>query len=104
MNAAIKQLFDEYLLDAKDPVAAAVLALADVLCRPTPEPIVIEPDDKGTLSVKEAASRLNISSKKVYQMCLAGQLRCTRIGGRVRIPLDEIERYQARRCPEAGIA
>jgi excisionase family DNA binding protein len=104
MNAEIKQLFGQYLLDAKDPVAAAVLTLADVFYRPPPEPIVIEPDDQNTVSVKEAASRLNISSKKVYQMCLAGQLRCTRIGGRVRIPLDEIERYQAGRCREAGIA
>jgi excisionase family DNA binding protein len=93
MNAAIKQLFDEYLLDAKDPVAAAVLTLADVLCRPIPEPIVIEPDDRGTLSVKEAASRLNISSKKVYQMCLSRELRCIRAGGRIRIPVEEIEHH-----------
>jgi excisionase family DNA binding protein len=104
MNAEIKSLFAEYLLEAKDPVAAAVLTLADVFYRPTPEPAVIEPDDKGTLSVKEAASRLSISSKKVYQMCLAGQLRCTRIGGRVRISLDEIERYQARWRHEPGDA
>ncbi len=98
MNAQIKQLFAEYLLDAKDPVAAAVLTLADTLHR---EPIIVEPDDRGTVGVKEAAELLHTSSKQVYQMCLAGQLRCTRIGGRVRIPLDEIERYQARRCHEA---
>lgn len=104
MNAEIKALFAAYLLEAKDPVAAAVLTLAERLGQPTPEPVVIEPDDKGALSVKEAASRLNISSKKVYQMCLAGQLRCTRIGGRVRVPLDEIERYQARWRHEPGDA
>ena len=31
MNAEIRRLFAEYLLDAKNPVAAAVLVLADVL-------------------------------------------------------------------------
>jgi len=93
MNAEIKALFADYLLDAKDSVAAAVLVLADMLSRPIPEPIIIEPDDKGTLSVKEAAEKLHTSSKKVYRMCLAGELRCLRIGGRVRIPIEEIERH-----------
>jgi len=97
MNAEIKQLFDEYLLDAKDPVAAAVLVVAEVLGRKAPEPVIVEPDDRQTYGVKEAAERLNTSSKKVYQMCLAGQLRCARIGGRVRIPSDEIDRHEARR-------
>ena len=72
MNAEIKQLFAEYLLDAKDPVAAAVLTLADTLRR---EPIIVEPDDKGTVGVKEAAELLHTSSKQVYLMCLAGKLR-----------------------------
>ncbi len=91
MNAEIKRLFAEYLLDAKDPVAAAVLTLADTLRR---EPIVVEPDDKGTVGVKEAAGLLHTSSKQVYLMCLAGRLRCVRIGGRIRIPIDEIERHE----------
>ena len=64
MNAEIKRLFAEYLLDAKDPMAAAVLALADTLRR---EPIIIEPDDRQTVGVKEAAELLHTSSKKVYQ-------------------------------------
>jgi len=96
MNAQIKQLFADYLLDAKDPVAAAVLTLADTLRR---EPIVVEPDDKGTVGVKEAAELLHTSSKKVYQLCLAGELRCVRIGGRVRIPITEIERFDAEAIP-----
>jgi excisionase family DNA binding protein len=91
MNPQIKQLFAEYLLDAKDPVAAAVLTLADTLYR---EPIIIESDDKETVGVKEAAELLHTSSKKVYLMCLAGKLRCVRIGGRVRVPIDEIERFE----------
>jgi len=94
MNAEIRRLFAEYVLEAKDPVAAAVLTLADTLCRPTREPIIIEPDDRQTYGVKEAAELLQTSSKKVYLMCLAGTLRCVRIGGRVRIPIDEIEQFQ----------
>ncbi len=94
MNAEIKRLFAEYLLEAKDPTAAAVLTLAEVLSRPTVEPVLIESDDRQTLAVKEAAGRLNTSSKKVYQMCLSGELRCICTGGHVRIPLEEIERHQ----------
>ena len=97
MNTEIKQLFAEYLLEANDPMAAAVLVLAEVLGREAIEPVVIEPDDRQTYGVREAAVRLNTSSKKVYQMCLTGQLRCVRIGGRVRIPLDDIEHYEAGR-------
>ena len=70
MNPEIKRLFAEYLLEAKDPTAAAVLVLADVLRQ---EPVIIEPDDRQTYGVKEAAELLRTSSKKVYQMCLAGQ-------------------------------
>lgn len=95
MNPAIEALFYGYLRVAgDDKPTAAVLVLADVLSRPTPEPIIIEPDDRHTLGVKEAAVRLGMNSKKVYQMCLAGKLRCVRIGGRVRIPVEEIQRYE----------
>jgi excisionase family DNA binding protein len=55
----------------------------------------IEPDDRQTYGVKEAAELLHTSSKKVYQMCLAGKLRCVRIGGRIRIPIEEIEHCEA---------
>ena len=95
MNAEIKRLFAEYLLDAKDPLAAAVLTLAEMVSRPTPEPIIVEPDDPQTYGVKEAAELLHTSSKKVYLMCLAGKMRCRCVGGRLRIPIAEIERYEA---------
>jgi excisionase family DNA binding protein len=94
MNVEIKELFDEYLSGAKDPVAAALLVLADVLGRETHDPIIIETDDKGMVGVKEAAELLKTSSKQVYLMCLAGRLRCRCVGGRVRIPIEEIERCQ----------
>jgi len=92
MNAEIRRLFAEYLLDAKSPTAAAVLTLADTLRR---EPIIVEPDDKGTVGVKEAAELLRTSSKQVYLMCLTGKLRGRCVRGRVRIPIDEIERHEA---------
>jgi excisionase family DNA binding protein len=98
MNAEIKRLFAEYLLEARDPMAAAVLVLADVFRQEIlrQDPVIIEPDDRQTYGVKEAAELLRTSSKKVYQMCLAGKLRCVRIGGRIRIPFREIERCEAR--------
>jgi excisionase family DNA binding protein len=92
-----KRLFIEYLADAKGPaVAAAMLVLAEVLRRPPPEPIIVEPADCNSYTVKETAARLNLSSRQVYQMCLAGQLRCFRAGRCIRIPLDQIECYEAR--------
>jgi excisionase family DNA binding protein len=97
MNEEILQLFTEYSTQPmmRSQVAAAVLTLADVFGRKALDPIIIEADDRQTVGVKEAAELLHTSSKKVYLMCLAGKLRCVRIGGRVRIPIDEIERYEA---------
>lgn len=92
MNAQIKQRFAEYLLEAKDPVAAALLVLAAALNK---EPIIVETDDSNTVSVKEAAGLLHTSSKQVYLMCLTGKLRGHCVRGRVRIPIEEIERYQS---------
>ncbi len=95
MNLEIERLFIHYLrMAGDDKPTAALLVLADVLCRPTPEPIIVETDDKGTVGVKEAAELLHSSSKQVYLMCLTGKLRGRCIGGRVRIPIDEIERQQ----------
>ena len=64
--------FAEHLLEAKDSTAAAVLVLADVLRQ---EPVIIEPDDRQTYGVKEAAELLRTSSKKVYQLCLVASRR-----------------------------
>ena len=49
-------------------------------------------DNALTVGVKEAAELLRTSSKQVYLACLAGRLRCRCVGGRVRIPIEEIER------------
>jgi excisionase family DNA binding protein len=91
LNSEIKRLFDDHLQAANDPVAAAVLVLADMLYK---EPVIVESDDPNSYTVKDAAGLMNLSSRQVYQMCLAGQLRCFRAGRALRIPLDEIERHQ----------
>jgi excisionase family DNA binding protein len=49
--------------------------------------------------LKEAAELSRASGKKVYEMCLAGKLRCVRIGRHIRIPIDAIERYEANGYP-----
>ena len=89
LNSEIKRLFDDYLQAANDPVAAAMLVLADVFRR---EPIIVESDDAGSYSVKDAAALMKLSSRQVYQLCLTGQLRCFRAGYALRIPVDEVER------------
>ena len=90
MNPEIKRLFDDYLQAANDPVAAAMLVLADVLYK---EPIIVESDDPNSYTVKDAAGLMNLSSRQVYRLCIAGRLRCFRAGRSIRVPIDEIERH-----------
>lgn len=100
MNATIVALFTDYLsLTGGDHAAAASLVLADALTSMTPEPVVIEPEDCQSYTVKDAARRLNLSSKKVYQMCIAGELRCFKAGRAIRISTEEIERWETNRPP-----
>ena len=96
MNAAVNALYAEYLEHTGgDKAAAAILALAAVLHdSQSSNPLSLQPEDPGSLTVKEAAVRLNLSSKKVYRMCLAGELRCFRAGRAIRVSLEEIERFE----------
>ena len=52
-------------------------------------------EPKRMLTVDEAAARLNLCTKKVYAMCRAGELPCVRAGRAVRIPTEQIERFEA---------
>jgi excisionase family DNA binding protein len=98
VNAAIVALFSEYLnVTGGDHAAAASLVLADALIAKTPEPVIVEPEDCRSYTVKDAARRLNLSSKKVYQMCIAGELRCFKAGRAIRISTEEIERFETER-------
>jgi excisionase family DNA binding protein len=45
-------------------------------------------------TVSEAATRLKLSSKTVYQLCKVGQLRTFRAGRAIRVPVEEIERFE----------
>jgi excisionase family DNA binding protein len=88
MNDTVVQLYNEYLSLVGDPGGAASLVLADALTAKSETP------DR-SYTVKDAAGRLSLSSKKVYLMCLDGQLRSFRAGRAIRIPIEEIERLEA---------
>ena len=96
MNATVNALYAEYLEHTGgDRAAAASLTLAAVMqdyqpATPGKSPL----DYASSLTVKDAAVRLNLSSKKVYRMCLAGELRCFRAGRAIRVSIDEIERFE----------
>lgn len=96
MNPEIKRLFDDYLQAATDPVAAAVLVLAEVLFK---EPIIVESDDPNSYTVKDAAGLMNLSSRQVYRLCLSGRLRCFRAGRQIRVPIEEVERFVSEAQP-----
>jgi len=91
MNDAIVNLYNDYLRLVGDPGGAASLTLADTLAK---SEATIE-DACQSYTVKEAARRLSLSSKKVYLMCIAGQLHCFRAGRAIRISTEEIERFEA---------
>ena len=102
MNEEILQRFNEYATHpaVRSPVAAAVLTLADVLYR---EPIIVESDDPNSYTVKDAAELLKLSSRQVYRLCLAGTLRCYRTGRSIRIPVDEIKRFESEVPPSPAL-
>ena len=99
MNAAVNSLYAEYLEHTGgDKTAAASLALAAVLqdshsvasLNPTPA------DTEPALTVAQAAKRLGVVPKTIYEMCQSRRLRSFRPGeGRVlRIPVKEIEHLE----------
>jgi excisionase family DNA binding protein len=51
----------------------------------------------GTLTVAEAADRLQVCRQTIYSLCDAGTLACVRAGRAIRIPADAIE--QSRQQP-----
>ena len=94
MNPILEQLFREYRDVTGSPVAAATMVLADIMAKEK-ETVFIECDDPHSLNVKEAAARLGISSKEVYQLILHNWLTAFTTGRTTRIPIDEIERFEA---------
>jgi excisionase family DNA binding protein len=102
MNAAVNALYAEYLEHTGgDKAAAASLALAAVLrdCQPAagltkPTPADAEP--ASALTVAQAAKRLGVVPKTIYEMCQSRRLRSFRPGaGRVlRIPVEDVDRLE----------
>jgi excisionase family DNA binding protein len=52
---------------------------------------VIDPPASGPLTVKQAAERLGVSPKTVYDLVEKGRLRCIRIGRAIRIRPADLE-------------
>jgi len=100
MNPDVLKIYAEYLERIDDKAAAAALAVADVLLRDRPEPA---PDR--ALSVVEAAERLHVSPKTVYELCQKGELSHHRVGRAIRFMPSDIDAYLgqiARPAPPAG--
>jgi excisionase family DNA binding protein len=97
MNATTWTIYRTYLDRTGDESVAASLTLADALQSQAErlDAANVHRTDPCSLTVRTAAERLTLSSKKVYQMCQSGQLRCFRAGRAMRIPLEEIERFES---------
>jgi excisionase family DNA binding protein len=52
------------------------------------------PNLPGYVSVKEAASLLGISDKRVYQYVMAGRLSAQRVGHILILPVEEVKRFK----------
>jgi excisionase family DNA binding protein len=93
IDSNLESLYHEYMEVAQNPVAAAILTVGHVLQNQIESEAEII-NDSGALNVKEAARQLNISSKKVYELCLIGRLKCFRAGRSIRITSEELRRFQ----------
>jgi len=78
----INDLYAKYLKLTGEPDAAATLVLAHVNHQST----------STFLTPQQAADELGISLQKVYMMCEAGELRCTRIGRLIRILPEDLQK------------
>ena len=48
-------------------------------------------DPESVLTVAQAARRLNVSTKKIYRMCQAGEIVHCRVGDAIRITPGDLE-------------
>ena len=97
MNPAVTQLYAEYLQHTGgDKAAAASLTLAAVMVEDR-QP-VLEPTapPEAALSIKQAAARLAVSTRSIYELCAEGRLRAFKVGRLLRIAPESLEEYQRR--------
>jgi excisionase family DNA binding protein len=92
MNAAVNSLYTEYLdHTGGDKAAAASLTLAAVLT----EAGAVMPAPAGqSLTVKEAAAQLHVSTSCIYELCESGRLASFKVGRVLRIHPEAIEDYR----------
>ena len=80
--------------------AKALLAECLAALRQVPMAAAVAVDGSKTppataLTVAEVAARLKITRKTVYVMCRSHTLRCYRAGRSLRVPVEEIERFES---------
>lgn len=93
MNVAVNTLYAKYLdHTGGDKAAAASLTLAAVMVEGRTESPA-EPAGE-SLTVKDAAARLRVSTRRIYEMCAAGELRAYKVGRSLRIAPEAIEDYR----------
>jgi excisionase family DNA binding protein len=93
MNAAVNAIYAEYLdHTGGDKAAAASLALAAVMVEGRSEAPAVPAG--APLTVKEAAAQLRVSTRRIYEMCAAGELRAFKVGRRLRIAPEMLEEYR----------
>jgi excisionase family DNA binding protein len=61
--------------------------------RKPPAKVTVPPDAKLLVGREEAAVRLSLSVRSIDYLLADGQLKFRRIGGRVLIPISELERF-----------
>jgi excisionase family DNA binding protein len=83
-----------------DRTAAASLTLATVMmeCRSAAPATPAG----GPLTVKEAAAQLRVSTRRIYEMCAAGELRAFKVGRSLRIMPEMLEEYRRHGAVVAG--
>jgi excisionase family DNA binding protein len=81
----VESLYQKYLSLTGEPAAAATLVLAEVMSASPPS----------VLSVDEAAKKLGVGVKKVYELCQAGTLRSQKVGRHIRIQEEDIRAFLA---------
>ena len=70
-----------------------------------PEQDLPDPKVQGQLlTVREVAEQLRISKTSAYRLVEQGRIGTIRIGGSIRVPVEEVASYQQRRESEAQAA
>jgi excisionase family DNA binding protein len=93
MNNQVVSQYTEYLkLTSGDKAAAASLTLGAIMLEGHSESPA--PPAGAPLTVKEAASQLRVSTRRIYEMCAAGELRAFKVGRGLRITPEILKEYQ----------